>query len=413
MRIVLENIKELVQVEDSSVKFKAGKEMSNLRVLKNAYLVMRDGLIEGFGPMRKLNEEKLDNDVLMELDCKGKLVFPSYCDSHTHLVFPNDISFIKKTNEDFADKKLKRGKDIINAAQIMESCSEAELFKMAMVRLHEIGLQGTGAVEIKTGYGLTVESELKMLRVIKKLKNNSPFLIKATFLGAHAVPEKYRTNRQGYVELIIHEMIPQIAAEELADYIDVFCEDGFFTPLEAEQILMAGLKFGLHPKIHANKYGFSGGVQVGLKYNTMSIDHLGHLSKNEISLLKKTEVMPTILPGTAFFLNMPTPPVREMIDSGLPVALASDFNPDSSPSGNMNFMQSLARLNFHMSAEETINAATINAAYAMGVEGICGSICQGKLANVFITKELPGYAAIPYFYGSNLIETAILDGKII
>ncbi|MGD9930360.1 MAG: imidazolonepropionase [Mangrovibacterium sp.] len=415
MRIVLENIKELVQVADCTVKYKAGQDMSVLNVMRDAYLVMRDGIIEGFGPMDHLNDEKLDNDVLMELDCSGRLVFPAYCDPHTHLVFPasREQEFVDRINGLSYQEIARRGGGILNSAKTLQACSEDELFDASMKRLHEIALLGTGALEIKSGYGLTTESELKMLRVIRRLKETSPMVIKSTFLGAHAIPDIYLPDRQKYIEMIVHEMIPQVAAEELADYIDVFCDLGFFTPIETEQILMAGIKYGLRPKIHANELGFSGGVQVGVKYNALSVDHLEYVGEDEIQFLKGTETMPVVLPGAAFFLNMPQSPVRQMITAGLPVALASDFNPGSSPSGNMNFVQSLGCINYKMTPEETVNATTINAAYAMGVEGICGSICEGKLGNLFITRELPGYASVPYYFGSNLIETVILDGEFI
>ncbi len=415
MRIVLENIRELVQVADCSVRFKAGKEMSSLSVLKNAYLVMRDGIIEGFGPMKDLNDEKLDNDVLVELDCTNRVVMPSYCDSHTHLVFASsrEQEFVDRINGLSYEEIAKRGGGILNSAKSMESVSEEELYDSAMRRLHEIALQGTGAVEIKSGYGLSTESELKMLRVIRRLKKDSPMVIKSTFLGAHAIPEKFKDDRQKYIEQIIHEMLPVIAADDLADYIDVFCDQGFFTSLESEQILMAGLKHGLRPKVHANELGLTGGVQVGVKYNALSVDHLEHMGVDEINVLKGTETMPTVLPGAAFFLNLPFSPVRDMIGAGLPVALASDYNPGSSPSGNMNFMMAMGCIKYKMTPEEAINATTINSAYAMGVDGICGSICTGKLGNVFITKEIPGYSSIPYHYAGNLIETIILDGQII
>ena len=389
--------------------------MSSLPVLQNAYLVMRDGIIEGFGPMVELSREKLDNDVLMELDCTNRLVFPSYCDSHTHLVYAatRENEFVDRINGLSYEEIAKRGGGILNSALLMENCSETELYNSAMERLHEIAVQGTGAVEIKSGYGLSTETELKMLRVIRRLKEHSPMVIKSTFLGAHAVPLKYKDDRQKYIELIIHEMLPVIAAEELADYIDVFCDQGFFTLLETEQILMAGLKYGLRPKIHANELGLTGGVQVGVKYNALSVDHLEHLGPGEIEVLKGTETMPTVLPGAAFFLGLPYSPVRQMIDAGLPVALASDYNPGSSPSGNMNFMMAMGCVKYKMTPEEAINATTINGAYAMGIEGICGSICRGKLGNLFITRDLPGYASIPYHYASNLIETVILGGEII
>ncbi|WP_372776370.1 imidazolonepropionase [Mangrovibacterium sp.] len=415
MRIVLENIKELVQIEDSTVRFKAGTNMSSLPVLKNAYLVMRDGLIEGFGPMDGLRDEKLDNDVLVELDCTNRLVFPSYCDSHTHLVFAatREREFVDRINGLSYEEIAENGGGILNSALMLENCSEDELFHSAIARLHEIAMQGTGAVEIKSGYGLSTQSELKILRVIKRLKRQSPMVIKSTFLGAHAIPLKYQDDRQKYIEMLIHEMLPVIATEDLADYIDVFCDQGFFTPIETEQILMAGVKYGLRPKIHANELGLTGGVQIGVKYDALSVDHLVYLGANEIDALKGTDTMPTVLPGAAFFLGLPYAPVREMINAGLPVALASDYNPGSSPSGNMNFMVAMGCLKYKMTPEEALNATTLNSAYAMGVEGICGSICVGKLGNVFITKELPGYANIPYHYASNLIETVILDGQII
>ncbi|PTN06749.1 imidazolonepropionase [Mangrovibacterium marinum] len=415
MRIVLENIKELVQVAGCGVRFKAGKEMASLSVLRNAYLVMRDGIIEGFGPMKDLNDETLDNDVLIELDCSNRVVMPSFCDSHTHLVYAasREQEFTDRIKGLSYEEIAKRGGGILNSAEAMARVSEEELYDSAMRRLHEIAMQGTGAVEIKSGYGLSTATELKMLRVIRRLKKDSPMVIKATFLGAHAVPEKYGDDRSKYIGKIIHEMLPVIAAEDLADYIDVFCDQGFFTPLESEQILMAGMKHGLRPKVHANELGRTGGVQVGVKYNALSVDHLEHIGADEIEALKGRETMPTVLPGAAFFLNLPYSPVREMIDSGLPVALASDYNPGSSPSGNMSFMAAMGCIKYNMSPEEVINATTINSAYAMGVDGICGSICAGKMGNVFITKEIPSYSSIPYHYATNLIETVILDGQII
>jgi len=414
MRIVLENIKELVQVEDTSARFKAGVEMSSLHVLNNAYLVMRDGLIEGFGRMKDLDHEKLDNDVLMELDCGGRLVFPSYCDSHSHLAFPAGLekNFAERINNKTFDMSKFIHEGILNLAGTMEHCPENELYELMLARLQEIASQGTGAIEIKSGYGLTVEAELKILRVIRRLKANSPLIIKSTFLGAHTMPLLYAGDRQKYIELIVHEMIPQISAEGLADFIDVFCDQGFFSPLETEQILMAGLKFELRPKIHANGFGASGGIQAGIKYNALSVDLLNDLSDEEIHSLKGTETIPTILPGVEFFMNMPQASVRKMICEGLPVAMASGYNPLTSPSGNMNLVQSFGCIRYKMTPEEVINATTLNSAYAMGVDGICGSICQGKMANIFITRELPGYSSVPYYYGNNLIETVILDGKI-
>lgn len=415
MRIVLENIKELVQVENCQVRFKAGAQMGSLPVLKNAYLVMRDGIIEGFGPMKQLKSEKLDNDVLMELDCSNRLVFPSYCDSHTHLVYSEnrEREFIARLKGANSGNGSPHEGGILSSAMLLSNCSEKELFETAMKRLNEIAATGTGAVEIKSGYGLTAESELKMLRVIRRLKNASPLVIKSTFLGAHALPPEFENDRQRYIEMLAHEMLPVIASEDLADYIDVFCDDGFFSPFETEQLFMAGIKHGLRPKLHCNERGQSGGVQVGVKYHAQSVDHLEHLDADEMQLLKGSETMPTVLPGSAFFLGLPKSPIRKMIDQGLPVALASNYNPGTSPSGNMNFMVALGCIQYQMTPEEAFNAATINGAYAMGVEGICGTICQGKMGNLFITKPLSGYTAIPYHYATNLIETVILDGKII
>jgi imidazolonepropionase len=271
---------------------------------------------------------------------------------------------------------------------------------------------GTGAVEIKSGYGLNTEDELKMLRVIRRIKETVPICVRSTFLGAHAIPEEYKSKPSEYVDLIINEMIPQVAAEELADFIDVFCDKGFFTPEDTERILMAGMKYGLRPKIHANELGNTGGVEVGVKYNALSVDHLEHLNDEEIQILKGTETMPTVLPGAAFFLNLPLSPVRKMIGAGLPVALASDFNPGSSPSGNMNFISALGSIKYNMTPEEVINATTLNTAYAMGVSDCLGSISRGKIASLFITTELEGIASLPYFFGSNLIETVIINGEI-
>ncbi|MDP3434063.1 MAG: imidazolonepropionase, partial [Bacteroidota bacterium] len=303
------------------------------------------------------------------------------------------------------------GGGILNSARRLQGMSEDDLYVQAMERLDEIMWLGTGAVEIKSGYGLTTESELKMLRVILRMKQNSPLMIKSTFL-AHAFPLEYRSKRADYVNLLINETIPLIASEELADYVDVFCDRGFFTVEETERILMAGMKHGLRGKVHANELANSGGVQVGVKYNAISADHLEFVDEEEIAALIDSETMPTVLPGAAFFLNLKLAPVRKMISAGLPVALASDFNPGSSPSGNMNFVQSLGCLKYGMSPEETIHATTINSAYAMGISESYGSIAKGKVANLFITKEISSYAVIPYLFSSNLIETVILNGEI-
>lgn len=414
MRLILQNIKELVQVDRKRRLWVAGKSMAKVETVKNAFLVVKDELISDFGPMEKLDEADFEaDDLVMEIDCTGRMVFPSYCDSHTHLVFAGtrEAEFIDRIHGLSYEEIAQRGGGILNSAKRLEETSEDELLEKSMARLAEIAVLGTGAVEIKSGYGLTTETELKMLRVIRRMKQHSPLMIKSTFL-AHAFPLEYRNNREEYLNILIHEMLPVIAAEELADYIDVFCDKGFFTPEETERILMAGIKFGLQGKLHANELANSGGVQVGIKYNAISVDHLEYLNDTEISALKGSETMPTVLPGAAFFLNMPLAPVRKMIDAGLPVALASDYNPGSSPSGNMSFVQSLGCLKYSMTPEETIHATTINSAYAMGISDNYGSIAKGKVANLFVTKEISSYAVVPYSFGSNLVETVILNGEV-
>lgn len=415
MSILITNIKELIQVEDSPKKFVAGKEMSELNTIKNAWLFIQNGLITSFGSMDKLDMSITDEeDKLLELDASGRMVFPCFCDSHTHLVYPasREIEYIDKIKGLSYEEIAKRGGGILNSAKMIQEVSEDELFEASMQRLDEIMYMGTGAVEIKSGYGLTVESELKMLRVIKRLKETHPLTIKATFLGAHAIPPQFKEDQSAYVDLVINEMIPSVAAEELADYIDVFCDKGFFTVEDTDRILNAGMKFGLRPKIHANELDHSGGIQVGVKYNALSVDHLEFTGKDEITSLKNSETMPTVLPGAAFFLGMVYAPIREMIDAGLPVALASDFNPGSSPSGNMQFILSMGSIAYKMLPEEGIHATTINSAYAMGVNEELGSIAVGKKANVFITEEIPTYEYMPYYYGSNKVAKVIINGEI-
>jgi len=418
MKILIKNIKELVQVEDEPRKWVAGKDMSRIQTITDAYLLIENELIADFGSMNDIAEleaslDESDED-LMEIDVTGRMVFPSFCDSHTHLVYAGsrEIEYIDKIKGLSYEEIAKRGGGILNSAKLLQETSEEELVEQAFARLEEIKWLGTGAVEIKSGYGLTTEAELKMLRVIKKLKEISPLSIKATFLGAHAVPAEYRGKQGDYVDMIINEMIPQVAAEELADYIDVFCDRGFFTVEETERILMAGIKYGMRPKIHANELDYSGGIQVGVKYNALSVDHLEYTGDEEIEALLGTETMPTILPGAAFFLGMEYAPARKMMDAGLPVALASDFNPGSSPSGNMQFIQSMGCIKYKMLPEEVINATTINTAYAMGLQEELGSIAKGKRANLYISSEIPGIEFMPYAYGSNKVEMVILNGEI-
>lgn len=414
--ILITNIKELVQVEHEPKKWVAGTDMDHLETVTNAFLFISKGLIASFGKMDEL-PFKVSSDKLMkakQIDARGKMVFPSFCDSHTHLVYPasREIEYIDKIKGLSYEEIAKRGGGILNSARRLQEISEEELVISAAQRLDEIISYGTGAVEIKSGYGLSTSSELKMLRVIRKLKEISPLTIKATFLGAHAVPQEYKGRQTEYVDLIINEMIPMIATEELADYIDVFCDRGFFTVDDTDRILNAGMKYGLRPKIHANELDYSGGVQVGVKYNALSVDHLEYTGDAEINTLLGSETMPTILPGAAFFLNMPYAPARKMIDAGLPVAMASDFNPGSSPSGNMQLILSMASILYRLTPEEGINATTINTAYAMDLSDELGSIAIGKRANVFITKPIPSCHFMPYYYGSNKVETVILNGKI-
>ncbi len=416
MNLLIKNIKELVQVEENPRLKVCGKEMAVLDTIADAFLLIGDGKILDFGTMSGVPSEYLlsgniDNEII---DASGRFVFPSFCDSHTHLVYAGsrEQEFTDKIRGLSYEEIAKRGGGILNSAKKLHEISEEELYRQSMTRINEIISLGTGAVEIKSGYGLSVDDELKMLRVIRRIKESSPVKVMATFLGAHALPSEYKNNREKYIDIVINEMIPAVASEELADFIDVFCDKGFFTVNETERILMAGLKYGLPAKIHANELDFSGGVQAGVKYDALSVDHLERSGEQEIKALKGTGTMPTLLPGSAFFLGLPDPPARKMIDSGLPVALASDYNPGSSPSGNMKLVMSLACIRLKMLPEEAINAATINSAYAMGISETHGSIARGKVGNVYITKEIPSYKFLPYAFGSNLIETIILKGKI-
>ncbi|MDD2636829.1 MAG: imidazolonepropionase [Bacteroidales bacterium] len=416
MKRLIINIKELIAIDDDARLLVRGKEMSELKTIKDAWLLIDGEIIEDFGAMSDFNEDLLsDCDEYEEFDATGKIVMPSFCDSHTHIVYAGsrEIEYSDKIRGLSYEEIAKRGGGILNSVKLLQNTSEEELYEQSLERAEEIISQGTGAVEIKSGYGLTLVDEMKMLRVIKKLKETTPLVIKSTFLGAHAVPTEYKDNQDKYVDLVINEMIPQVAAEDLADYIDVFCDKGFFTVEQTDRILLAGIKHGLRPKIHANELANSGGIQVGVKYNALSVDHIEYTGKEEIEALLNSETMPTILPGAAFFLNMPYSPAREMISAGLPVAIASDYNPGSSPCGNMKLMMSFACVNYKMLPEEAINATTINTAYAMGVSDIVGSITKGKLANLIITEDIPSYQFLPYAYGSDLINAVFLKGKIV
>ena len=415
MAILVKNIKQLVQVEKKNIKWRAGKDMQTLPIIENAFLLTEGDKIKDFGPMEELTEAKLSRikENIEEIDATGRMVFPSFCDSHTHIVYAGsrEVEYIDKIKGLSYEEIAKRGGGILNSALKLHETSEEELFEQAWARLEEMASFGTGAAEIKSGYGLSTEDELKMLRVIRRLREESPLTIKANFLGAHAVPLQYKQNPDEYVDLIINEMIPMVAAEELADYIDVFCDKGFFTCEQTERMLMQGIKYGLRSKIHANEMALSGGIQVGVKYNALSVDHVEYTGDDEIAALLGSETMPTILPGAAFFLGMPCAPARKMMESGLPVALASDFNPGSCPSGNMQLVVAMGSIMYKMLPEEVINATTINTAYAMGVQEQLGTITKGKTANFFITKPMNTIYFMNYAFGSNKVEQYFLNGK--
>ena len=414
--LLITNIKSVVQVEKAPQLKVCGHDMSEIQTIDDAFLYIENGLISDFGVMTDLKTTRIlrDNPDVEIIDARGKYVFPSFCDSHTHLVYSGsrEMEYIDKIRGLSYSEIAKRGGGILHSAKRLHETSEEELFMQSIKRIDEIISFGTGAVEIKSGYGLNPDDELKMLRVIRRIKDNSPVEVRATFLGAHAIPEEYKSHKDKYVDIVINEMIPVVAAEELADFVDVFCDKGFFSVEDTERILMAGMKYGLVAKIHANELDYSGGIQTAVKYNALSADHLEFTGDNEIKALLGSETMPTLLPGSAFFLGMNDPPARKMMDAGLPLALASDYNPGSSPSGNMKFIMSLGCIKLRMLPAEVINAVTINSAYAMGISGTHGSIAKGKVANVFITKEIPSVEFMPYAFGSNLIETIILKGKI-
>ena len=412
MSLIIYNTGMLVQVRDEPVGFVAGRDMSRLPVLENAWLLIENDIIAGYGPMDNMPSF---SNAINRLDAGGGYVFPAFCDSHTHLVYAGsrEKEYTDKIRGLTYEEIAKRGGGILNSALLLHETSEEELFRQSMERVWEIISFGTGAAEIKSGYGLTTADELKMLRVIRRIKQESPLTVKATFLGAHAIPALYRDDRNGYIDLIVNEMIPAVAAERLADYIDVFCDRGFFNVEETGRILAAGARYGLRPKMHANELDYSGGIQTGVKSGALSVDHLEFTGDAEIEALLGSGTMPTLLPGAAFFLGMTDPPARKMIDAGLPVALASDYNPGSSPSGNMKLIMSLGCIRMKMLPEEVINAVTLNSAYAMGLSETHGSITVGKKANIFITKKIPSYEYVPYAYGSNLVEKVILNGEII
>ena len=411
MKVIIKNIAELVQVEERIQEKVSGGDMKNLDTIKDAFLCMEDGLITDFGTMENLAGIDDWNNTEV-IDAEGGMVFPSWVDSHSHLVFggTREGEFVDRINGLSYAEIANRGGGILNSAKKLDNTTEDELYESASSRLVELIKMGTGALEIKSGYGLSTETELKMLRVIKRLKENFPITIKATFLGAHALPLAYKNDKEGYLKLIEEEMLPLVAKENLAEYVDIFCEKGYFSVADMERVVNAGKKYGLIPKVHVNQFNIIGGIPSAVKLGALSVDHLEVVNQEDIDALKGTLTMPTMLPSCSFFLKIPYGPARNMIDQGLPICLASDFNPGSTPSGNMNFVVSLACIHMNMNPEEAINAATINGAYAMGVSKTEGSIAKGKKGNIFITKKIPSYSFIPYSFGHNCIERVFING---
>ncbi len=410
-RLLLTNVKQLVNVREQWPVLR-GKELAELPCIDNAFLIIEDDTIAAYGPMEQLPSinRSLPADTI---DATGKLVLPAWCDSHTHIVFAasRENEFIDKLKGLSYAEIAAKGGGILNSARKLNDAPEDELFNMAWERLTALSRLGTGAIEIKSGYGLTVAGELKMLRVIKKLRERSPLTIKATFLGAHTYPVEYKDNHQAYIDLIIQEMLPVIAREKLADYIDVFCETGFFSAAETETICRAGMQHGLKPKIHANQLNLSGGVQAGVAVGAISVDHLETMDEDAIKTLAGSSTIGTLLPTAAFFLRMPFQPARALIDAGCAIALASDYNPGSSPSGNMNLVVNMSCIQMKMLPEEAINAATLNGAWAMECAGELGSISIGKKASLILTQPVPSLAYLPYAFGSNLIDKVMIKGE--
>lgn len=409
MKILLIHIQELLQVRGNGIAKLSGSEMKKLPTIKNAWVYLENGIIKDYGTMDKMGPHQGFKTV----DCSGKIVLPTWCDSHTHLVYAGnrEQEFVDRINGLSYQEIAEKGGGIVNSAKKLQQTSEEDLYHQSAARLEEIMRLGTGAVEIKSGYGLTLDAELKMLRVAKKLAANYPLAIKTTFLGAHAVPTEFKTNKNGYVDLICNEMLPKVAEENLASYVDVFCEEGYFSVADMERVLLEGQKHGLIAKVHVNQFNSIGGVAAAVKHKALSVDHLEIMTDADIEALQNSSTMPVALPSCSFFLSIPYAPGRKMIDAGLPLALATDYNPGSTPSGNMNFVVSTACIKMRLTPEEAINAATINGAYAMGLSHSHGSITRGKVANLIITKPIPSYGYLPYAFGSNLIDSVIINGE--
>ena len=411
MKTLLINIKELLQVREKSVNMVSGKEMNDLPILNDAFLLLENNIISDFG---KMVDCPTNSDAKI-IDVTGKIVLPTWVDSHTHIVYAGNRvqEFVDRINGLTYEEIANRGGGILNSAKKLNETSENDIYEQSKLRLEEVMQQGTGAVEIKSGYGLTVEGELKMLRVIKRLKENYPIEIKATFLGAHAFPSEFKENHKAYIDLIINEMLPKIAEENLADYIDAFLETGYFSVDETVKIIQAGKKYGLQAKIHVNQFTAIEGIKACVENNALSVDHLEVVTDEDIKVLKNSKTMPVALPSCSYFITIPYTPARKMIDAGLPLAIATDFNPGTTPSGNMNFVVAAACIKMKMTPEEAINAATINAAYAMGVSVTHGSITKGKKANIIITKPLTSFYQLPYEFTSNLIDKVMIEGQFI
>ena len=412
MLTLIKNIKKLITVSKNS-ELKKGKEMSKVSSIDDAWLLIEKNKIKDFGSINDINRIKKIK-IIKTIDAEEGMVLPCWCDSHTHIVYSGsrEKEFVDRINGLSYEEIAKNGGGILNSSKLIKKTSEENLFNQSINRVHEVIKLGTGCLEIKSGYGLETDQELKMLRVIKQIKENVEIPIKSTFLGAHAIPTKYKHDSDKYVKKIISEMIPKVAEENLADYIDVFCDRGFFNPEQTERILEEGIKFGMKPKIHANELDFSGGIQVGVKMNAISVDHLEFTGEKEINALKKSKTISTLLPSTAFFLGLKYPPARKMINSNLPIALASDYNPGSSPSGNMEFIISLGCLKLKMTPEECISAATINGAHAIELQNDYGTIEIGKRANLIITKKIPSLSYIGYKFGNSVIKKVLINGKI-
>ena len=406
--ILIKNIKGLVGVLENNSKALRGKELSDLKTIENAFLAIENGKISYYGSMHDM-QGITDWRNLEIIDAEGKFVLPAFCDSHTHLVFAKsrEAEFVDRINGLTYEEIGQKGGGILNSARKLAEMSEDELFKNALQRLELIKKWGTGAVEIKSGYGLSIDAELKMLRVIKRLKNESDLTIKATFLGAHSFPLEYKDNKDAYVDLVINDMLPIVKSENLADYIDVFCERNYFTTEQLERILKAGINAGLKPKIHVNQFSIMGGVEIGVNNQAVSVDHLEELGDDDIKALQNSETIATALPSCSFFLNIPYSPVKKMLEHNIAIALATDFNPGSTPSGNMQFVNSLACVKMKLTPQQALNATTINGAYAMEVNNELGSITVGKLANIIITKKIPSIDYMSYSFGENCVEKVI------